>query len=93
MEQRAFVERALGGVLPPARSFPFKVRLNTSVLSANGSAVAVAVSSGSLALHNVNVPASNLVTGNPSCLWCHGLLVHYANGSSTCRGDGRRAAA
>lgn len=56
-------ERALKGVLPEMKDFPYVMRVNCEVLESNGSSSMGSVCSGSLALMDAGVPLSAPVAG------------------------------
>ena len=52
----ALAEKSLAGIIPPARDWPFAVRINAETMESNGSSSMAAVCSGSLALMDAGVP-------------------------------------
>lgn len=54
---------ALEGALPPPAAFPFPLRVTAEALSADGGALAAAVTAGSLALSAAGVQQSRRVAG------------------------------
>ena len=63
MDQSAFIENALAGVLPPSEQFPFPVKVNADCLSSTGSPAMTSVCAASLALRDAGVPVTDIIAG------------------------------
>lgn len=59
----ALVYRALKGLLPDSKEYPYTIRLVSEVLSSNGSSSMASVCAGSLSLYSAGIPISRLCAG------------------------------
>ncbi|KAL0798223.1 hypothetical protein Bca101_053397 [Brassica carinata] len=58
-----FIEKALLGVIPSHRDFPYAIHLNSTVLASDGSSSTTSVCGGSIALTDAGVPIKSHVAG------------------------------
>ncbi|KAL0698155.1 hypothetical protein Bca4012_054277 [Brassica carinata] len=62
-DTRMFIEKALLGVIPSHRDFPYAIHLNSTVLASDGSSSTTSVCGGSIALTDAGVPIKSHVAG------------------------------
>ena len=79
---------ALEGALPAQAAFPFPLRVTAEALSADGGALAAAVTAGSLALSAAGVQQSRRVAGAPPAM-CDALPACQGSQTSAAKSQGQ----